>query len=192
MKITLRAAVSGGAARMLTLGFAIALGTIAGPLPADAQTAAANRVFGGGKPIAVQDLPSSRLRQDLERLTPTARGRALAELGGLSFPAADANSLRVDREGSPFYSCSFGGTGGDDGVGSGSDSLYGDGSMPTEDTEGVVDLSTVFRLHSRPEATRVVYINFSGFLITGTKWNQTAGVDPLDAMPRRGLRHVLG
>ncbi|HEX6987772.1 MAG TPA: Ig-like domain-containing protein, partial [Planctomycetaceae bacterium] len=34
-----------------------------------------------------------------------------------------------------------------------------------------VDLSTVFRLHSRPGATKVIYLDFDGHVTRGTSWN---------------------
>lgn len=44
--------------------------------------------------------------------------------------------------------------------------------VPTADT---------FRLHSRPEATKTLYLDFDGFVATGTTWNQQYGVGTINS-----------
>lgn len=40
-------------------------------------------------------------------------------------------------------------------------------------------LEDTFTLHSRPEATKVIYLDFDGQTVSGTPWNTLRGVDPI-------------
>jgi len=41
----------------------------------------------------------------------------------------------------------------------------------------------VFALHSHPGADRVIYLDFDGYLLTGTAWNVSKNLDPVDITP---------
>jgi len=134
-------------------------------------------MYGKGFPFDIADLPAGQLRTDLERLPADGRGKALGLLQQFNFPAADAaKTLRVDEEGAPYYV----------------------DPIADERPEGLVDYATqaetdsalqsvdptqVFRLHSRPSASRKVYLNTQGFNITGTQWNSRTGRSTLYAVP---------
>jgi PKD repeat protein len=44
-------------------------------------------------------------------------------------------------------------------------------------------LEDTFTLHSRPGASRVIYLDFDGHVTTGTAWNASSGVDPIVSPP---------
>jgi PKD repeat protein len=46
-----------------------------------------------------------------------------------------------------------------------------------------VPLDQTFRLHSRPAAQRVIYLDFDGQTVTGTAWNDSEGLPAIDAKP---------
>jgi len=132
---------------------------------------APGRTYGIGQPKTERDLPQGRLRKDLEKLPPKARGKALRWLQGFSFPAEDLQSLRVDREGGIHYA----------------DTLVPQAADVTElaqatPTNSAVDPSQVFKLHSKPDSNNVVYLDFDGHIIEGTAWNYYSE-DVLVALP---------
>ena len=45
--------------------------------------------------------------------------------------------------------------------------------------QGFVPLDDTFKLHSRPSATKTVYLDFDGFTARGTPWNAGRGRDPI-------------
>lgn len=51
----------------------------------------------------------------------------------------------------------------------------GSGSGPA----GFLPLSDTFKLHSRPTATKTIYLDFDGFTARGTPWNAGRGRDPI-------------
>lgn len=59
--------------------------------------------------------------------------------------------------------------------GSGNSGSGNSGSGP----QGFLPLSDTFRLHSRPTATKTIYLDFDGFTATGTPWNAGRGRDPI-------------
>lgn len=50
-------------------------------------------------------------------------------------------------------------------------------------TTGTIPLDQTFRLHSRPGASRTIYLDFNGQVVTGTAWNQSYGLSAIDARP---------
>ncbi|XZE21485.1 cadherin domain-containing protein [Pirellulaceae bacterium SH449] len=48
---------------------------------------------------------------------------------------------------------------------------------------GITNLDNTFRLHSRPNATKTIYLDFHGFVATGTAWNAFRGRDPIISPP---------
>jgi len=149
---------------------AITLSVVA--LPGTAISAPAqNKVFGKGMPYGLDDLPSGRAKSRLETLPPAARQQALRWLQSFSFPEQDLEYLRFDEAGGVLYA----------------DTNTVD-HADTEVAEGTTEVSTIapedtFRLHSRPGAAKVVFLDFDGHTITGTIWNSAAGIDPFFAQP---------
>jgi hypothetical protein len=117
-------------------------------------------MHGKGAPFQLSDLPqSSRLRKSLEALPAIEKGRAMNKLHGFSFPKNDVDVLEADSEGAIFYSESH---------------LPQNVSVsPSVDTTTALTLPPidVLKLHSRAGATRVLFLDFDGHVITGTAWN---------------------
>lgn len=152
--------------RLVMVGLASAGFVIADANAAPPQAAA----FGLGQPGDITELPPGLLRSNLENLPPAAKARALRWLQGFEFPAADAAQLRVDARGGIFYE---------------DPTIEQAGTVDATATPGIeqVDASSVFLLHSKPGASRTVYLDMDGHTVSGTVWNANAGVDPLIMKP---------
>lgn len=125
--------------------------------------------FGKDHPFKLSELPAGLLRQDLQRLPLPAQQRAMAWLHQFNFPSHDAAMLRADPEGGIHYVDTF--------TLSGS-ALPGSGGGVIS----AISSADTFVLHSRPGATRVIYLDFNGHVISNTAWNQ-GRANPLNAVP---------
>jgi len=139
---------------------------------AQSQAAEEHRhTFGIGHPNTTRDLPPGQLRKSLRGLPPKARGKALGWLQRFSFPAEDVKHLRVSADGSVLYA----------------DTLLPDvenADVITGEAETIteaVSAAQVFRLHSKPGASNVVYLDFDGHTIEGAAWNTDGNI--LVALP---------
>lgn len=133
--------------------------------------AAPPTMYGKSAPFELAALPPGLLKDQLNRLPAAARGRAMRWLHGLDFPAADAReSLRADLEGSILYV---------DAAPAPSTS-----EEPAVATASPVPIGTAdaFKLHSKPGATKVLYLDFNGEVVSGTAWNAASGVTRYDAV----------
>jgi len=146
----------------LLLAFVVAHG-LAFAQGNDGKPNAHGRMFGLDAPFAVEDLPKSRLRDELERLKPSSRGRAMERLHQFTFPEQDVDSIRVDDSGEPYYEDVFRST-------PEAPSL----DQPAQSLLQSVDPAKVFKLHSKLNASRKVYVNAQGYELRGTVWNPTA------------------
>lgn len=118
--------------------------------------------FGHNRPFTVDQLPSSQVKSRLNELHGDKQRRAMSWLHSFDFTQYDLEHMIIDNEG---------------GV------LYGDSFDMTELTEIVVD-STVqaqsitpaytFKLHSKPGATNVIFIDVDGHTISNTGWNSSS------------------
>ena len=131
--------------------------------------------FSVGKPARILDLPDSAFRNKLLSLSPQARGNALKWMQGFNFPAADVKYLRVNDFGEIYYA----------------DTFLPPEAGPSDLGEPVIGEaiaeSEIFLLHSRPGSSNVLYLDFDGHVITGTRWNSgnpsSTGIDPHPALP---------
>lgn len=84
--------------------------------------------------------------------------------------------LRLDRQGRLFYQCAWGHE----------HDLAAEGSLPFDpkdpanppvataaETPAAIPLADTFLLHSRPGATKKIFLDFDGHLLSGTAWNDT-------------------
>jgi len=76
---------------------------------------------------------------------------------------------RIDREGRLYYVDQFPEA---TTTASGGTATIGGALLPLEQT---------FRLHSRPGAQRIIYLDFNGHLASGTAWNNSWGLSAIDA-----------
>ena len=127
--------------------------------------------FGQSMPAFAGDLPPGLLRSQLDNLPAPAKSRALRWLQDLDFPAADTAFLRADRRGGIFY---------EDPAHSG-DAQADSASEAFSISE--VTPANVFQLHSKPGASRVVYLDMDGHSVSGTAWNAASGIASHDMQP---------
>ena len=129
------------------------------------------KFYGIGQPGTTQDLPPGQLRLTLEGLPPRARGKALGWLQNFSFPAEDVKNLRADQQGAIYYADTF--------VPEPADASQAESSSAGSPA---VDPDQVFKLHSRPGSSNVVFLDFDGDTIEDNAWNYY--LDPvLEALP---------
>lgn len=128
------------------------------------------REFVPGRMSQLEEIPAGRLRTRLDRLSTTARDRALETLRNFHFTELDLNSLETDSEGGIFYVDMFPPAPSDTGV---------DGTAALDPSEPVVAQAAVpvspfpasLAFHSKPGAANVIYLNFAGESVTNTAWN---------------------
>lgn len=153
------------------------------PWPAFAETAPGHKMFGRGNPFTVEELPAGHLKSKLETLGPEARQKALDWLHTMSFAAFDAaRHLRVDNHGGIYTVCS-------DRDGNCKDHHHDAApeASNTVDTAPApsagtttggasVPVATPPAYNSKPGATKHIYLDFNGAIVSGTAWNSSAGV----------------
>ncbi len=128
--------------------------------------------FDPGQLRSVADLPPGQLRRRIESLSPAAQANALKWLANLSISGADLDQLRVDIGGGVFVV---------------------DTHRPSANAQTVTGNasanfapSDAFILHSRPGASKRVYLDFDGHSFTATAWG--AGTYNAQAFSQDGDR----
>lgn len=135
------------------------------PLLAQSEQGLAARQFGLGHPKQIKDLPPGQLKRKLDGLPPQASAKALKWLQDIEFTGTDLDVLKVDNGGNVYFE----------------DTLLPEPattqqtSSPTLPADVPAEtLANAFKLHSRPGAANVVYIDFDGHVISGTVWGSGA------------------
>ncbi len=152
----------------------------------------ARKAFGKGNPFAAEELPAGQLKNKLQSLNPTAKEKAMTWLHTMDFDARDAaEHLRVDNGGGIFIVCpdDHGNCEGHSHAAVSPQDIAGSSSSPekvTEDPATHTDLPVTANAavvvssppvyHSRPSATRRIYLDFNGGIVAGTAWNTSSGV----------------
>ncbi len=116
-------------------------------------------MYGAAAPFTIEKLPASRLKLQLERLPAPARNRALTWLHDFDFPEHDLDHLSVDQHGGVFY------------VDSQLPEAISQADLEANPQQAGITPTDVFALHSKPGASRLVYLNFQGYTIANTAWN---------------------
>ena len=129
--------------------------------------ARSDNAYGVNAPFGINDLPPGILKKQLEDLSPAAQKRALGWMHRFSFTEQDVPALRVDQSGGVFY---------EDPAFDGIDPAPSSTPSLSEVTQ-----AEAFTLHSKPGASRVVYLDMDGHVVSGTIWNGSA--DPLYMRP---------
>ena len=129
------------------------------------------RFYGIGQPKSTQDLPPGQFRKQLESLPAKAKGRALGWLQSVSFPAEDVKYLRASPEGYIRFADTFVPAPAE--AEATSDAMVANAEALSE--------AQIFRLHSRPGSSNVMFLDFDGHTIEGTGWNSNGNV--LVALP---------
>jgi len=142
------------------------------------STGKAPTVFGLNGAVQLDDVPGGRFHEELARLDNRARRAALDKLGALQVPLNDVASLGVDREGGLFYQCT------PPRPPLNPVASLSDLNQASPDSGGTLDptvsaasipIATPPARHSRPGASKVIYLDFNGHTITGTNWNLSQG-----------------
>jgi hypothetical protein len=121
-------------------------------------------MFGKDAPFQITDLPvQSQLRQRLESLPGPARQRAMSWLHSFAFPENDLESLQVDDDGGVFYSDTQ------------KPKPVSGEQITASSTALTLPAVDTFQLHSRPGASKKVFLDFDGHVISGTAWNGSGG-----------------
>ena len=149
-----------GRFRLVMVSMLVGLLLAAFPALAQNGRAAEATRFDPGQLQSIGQLPPGQLRSRIESLSPRAQANALRWLQRLSVTGSDFGQLRVDDGGGVFFA----------------DTLRPDNAMRTAAVRstGTVDAAFVpsdaFFLHSRPGATKRVYLDFNGHTFTNTAW----------------------
>ncbi len=135
--------------RILALGLAV----LAAALPAQSNPKAKSR--------SARDLPVASQR--------AAAAQAKVSEGEFRSACQRDTCLHVDAKGKPLYVCNHGPVS-EATVGQQTDPYVATATFPFADT---------FKLHSRPGAKRVIFLDFDGHVTRGTSWNSgfTSGAD---------------
>lgn len=129
--------------------------------------------LGIGAPATLDALPAGRFRNAVSVLDQDAQARALQWLQKISITNSDMDFLRVDPKGGVFVADTFLPTA----------QALADQSQEATQIQPAISASQTFLLHSRPGASKTVYLDFDGEVITGSGWNNYTSVDPLVAKP---------
>lgn len=151
---------------------------------------AGRKAFGKHSPFRAEELPEGKLKAGLQALDPQSKEKAMQWLHTFDFDQTDASQhLRVDNGGGVFIVCPDT-EGKCDGHSHGAADPATD-PIPSDETENVepttqatsetplvasaaVAVSSPPAYHSKPNATRRIYLDFNGGIVTGTAWNNNA------------------
>ncbi|MFC1720418.1 hypothetical protein ACFL00_04690 [Pseudomonadota bacterium] len=145
------------------------------PVTAFAQSSQAqmSQQFGKGHPRFSRDLPPGRLKNRLESLPPQAAAAAMKALQEIEFTGGDLETLRLDDRGGVYFE----------------DTLLPDAALVEQAAAATTPalavpsttLADAFKLHSRPGASKTVFIDFDGHVFSNTAWgNGTYSAQPYD------------
>ncbi|WP_305910073.1 PKD domain-containing protein [Methylomarinum sp. Ch1-1] len=127
------------------------------------------RHFGKKSPFTIDDLPASKAKTKLKALRGNRRQKAMNWLHSFAFTDRDLKHLHIDDDGGVLYGDVF------------------DLSDLTEtSSDGVeqplaVSAADTFKLHSKPGASNIIYIDVNGHTLSGTAWN--SGSASIQAQP---------
>lgn len=124
--------------------------------------------FSPGQWGRLEELPASRFRMQLERLSKSGRLRALAWLRTFHFTEKDLTAMRVDPEGGIYYVDHF-----QFEPSLEEPALATPRALSAPPSLSASPFPTNLIFHSRPGAPHVLYLNFTGENVTNTAWNTT-------------------
>lgn len=120
--------------------------------------------FGKHAPFSMEQLPNGKVKSKLKALRSDKRDKAMKWLHSFAFSEHDLKHMQIDNEG---------------GV------LFGDSFDMTELTEHIdestslpqaISSADTFKLHSKPGASNIIYLDFNGHTISGTAWNSGSNI----------------
>ena len=124
-----------------------------------ASTSDNHSYFSPATPISIDNIHNPAAQKRLEALTSQSREHAIDWLNTFSFSAMDLKYIHFDQHGSVFYK----------------DEAFPQGAIretnEPDDEPHYAALESVFTLHSKPGASKVFVLDFTGHLLTDTAWN---------------------
>jgi hypothetical protein len=125
-----------------------------------------SREFVPGRLSRIEEIPAGRFRTELDGLPAAARNRALERLRSFHFTELDLNSMQTDADGDIFYVDVFA-------------PPPAGAETAIEPPEPGVALAPVpvepfpasLAFHSKPGSPNIIYLNFTGAIVTNTAWN---------------------
>jgi hypothetical protein len=149
----------------------MAIAITATSLVAFSQPSYAKR-FGKNAPFIIDDLPAGAVKSKLLAISTANKDKALKWLHTISFNDDDLKYLKVDNDGGIFYSDTFS-------LPKGTAAPVATSAVLAPQPISAVD---AFKLHSKPSASNIIYLDFDGHVITGTAWN-SGGTNSYNAKP---------
>jgi hypothetical protein len=112
----------------------------------------------------IDALPPGRLKHRIEKLPFAAQQQALRWLDLFNIPGEDYDFLNADSDGMLYYI----------------ETVVPDftvtATSQTDPTSASINPADTFTLHSRPGASKVVFLDFDGHTISNTAWNSNGGL----------------
>ncbi len=137
-------------------------------------------MYGGQKIMTLSDLPPGNVKSAVEKLPVEAQQRALLKLSRMNFKPADEGSVRVDAEGAIYYVCTFTNAGMPDEnpLPAATENITDAGpvSLASSPQYAAVPIGSPPIYHSKPGATKVLFLDFNGADVSNTRWNTTKGI----------------
>ena len=150
----------------------MAIAIVAATASITSAQAADFKAHAAGAPLQLGDLPASPLRAQLEALPTDVRSTALSKLKDIHISSADLPHLQVDKSGNIYFADNF------------STEFIQPAKITTKSEAATpAMIYSAFTLHSKPDATNVLVLDFDGYTITDTKWNDSYNEDYWDAKP---------
>jgi hypothetical protein len=131
----------------------------------------------GGAGFTVDQLPDGHFRRQAQALAPAARARLETRLQARPFPSHDLDSRHVDQNGMMFYRCQ-----------SPPPDVAAAAPAPsaaagTRVSLPVTPFPNALKWHSKAGASRVIFVDFDGHVVTNTVWNGTGADASWDCKP---------
>lgn len=120
--------------------------------------------------VTLAMIPEGDFKQALMQLTPESRERALRKIVKLKIEAHDFATLRVTPTGHLYYICDLLPPAGAASAQLANGATAEERAMP-QTAGAAVPISSPPLRHSRPGATKVLYLDFNGHTVTDTNWN---------------------
>ena len=124
--------------------------------------------FGIGSPARLSDLPVGVAKTRINSLDTPAQKRALQWMQSFSFPTQDLEHIHFDPDGGVLYVDDF-------------QLEISTLQESTNSSTQTIASEKTFYLHSKPDAPNKVFLDFDGHVLTGTAWNDSAGVGSFNA-----------
>ncbi len=120
--------------------------------------------------VSLEDIPNGPLRDGLLGLDDPIQKEALRNLSQIGFQPSDANSMRVDPLGGIYFVCTFTDEGAtaENAIAAADE---GDAENAPSIEGASVPIANPPIRHSRPGASKVLFLDFNGHVVANTRWN---------------------